>query len=105
MMDSCSPDSSALKTEATWSAAQSTTIEAITDLLNQPQMMMSVGKSVEYFAGDTEVPGENIPQSRFVHHKSHMTLNPGHRGGKSATNRIGYAKAKAPCFSRSFDQF
>jgi hypothetical protein len=24
-------------------------------------------------AGETEEPGENLPQFRFVHHKSHMT--------------------------------
>jgi hypothetical protein len=66
--------------------------------------MMSVGQSVEYFARETKVPGENIPQCRFVHHKSHMTLKPGRRGGKMVTNRMGYAKAKAAYFSKSFDQ-
>jgi hypothetical protein len=29
-------------------------------------------KSVELFAGETEVLGENLPQYRFVHHKPHM---------------------------------
>jgi hypothetical protein len=36
-------------------------------------MMMSVEQSVEWLAGETEVFGENVPQGRFVHHKSHMT--------------------------------
>jgi hypothetical protein len=35
--------------------------------------MMSVEQSVECMAGETEVFGENLPQCRFVHHKSHMT--------------------------------
>jgi hypothetical protein len=25
-------------------------------------------------AGEPEVPGENVPQRHFVHHKSHMTI-------------------------------
>jgi hypothetical protein len=29
-------------------------------------------KLVERLAGETEVLGENLPQSRFVHHKPHM---------------------------------
>jgi hypothetical protein len=36
--------------------------------------MMNVKQSVEWLAGITEVLGENLPQSRFLHHKSHMTL-------------------------------
>jgi hypothetical protein len=35
--------------------------------------MMSVEQSVEFLAGETEVLGENLPQSRFVHHKVQMT--------------------------------
>jgi hypothetical protein len=34
--------------------------------------MMSVEQSVELLAGETEALGENLPQYRFVHHKSHM---------------------------------
>jgi hypothetical protein len=36
-------------------------------------MMMSVEQSVECLAGETEVLGENLPQCRFIHHKSRMT--------------------------------
>jgi hypothetical protein len=34
---------------------------------------------VECLAGETEVPGENLSQCRFVHHKNHMPpgLEPG----------------------------
>jgi hypothetical protein len=35
--------------------------------------MMSVEQSVERVAEETEVRRENLPQCRFVHHKSHMT--------------------------------
>jgi hypothetical protein len=36
--------------------------------------MMGVQQSVESeLAEETEVFGENIPQSHFAHHKSHMT--------------------------------
>jgi hypothetical protein len=33
---------------------------------------MTMEKLVELLAGETEVLGENLPQYRFVHHKSHM---------------------------------
>jgi hypothetical protein len=43
--------------------------------------MMSVEQAVEWeLAGETEVLGEDLPHSHFVHHKSHMTwpgLEPG----------------------------
>jgi hypothetical protein len=58
---------------------------------------MIVEQSVEYeLAGKTEVLGENMPQCRFVHHKSHMSdpgSNPGPHGGKSATNSLSYSTA------------
>jgi hypothetical protein len=36
-------------------------------------MMMSLMEWVKLMAKETEVLGENLPQCRFVHHKSHMT--------------------------------
>jgi hypothetical protein len=34
--------------------------------------MKNVEQSAEWLAGKTEVFGENLPQFRLVHHKSHM---------------------------------
>jgi hypothetical protein len=43
--------------------------------------MMSVEQSVEWKLGEeTDVPGENLPQRHFIHHKSYMNwtgLEPG----------------------------
>jgi hypothetical protein len=58
--------------------------------------MVIVEKLVEWrLAGETEVLGENLPQCRFVHHKTHMLpgREPGPRGGKPATNRLSYGAA------------
>jgi hypothetical protein len=41
-------------------------------LLCQPRVIMMMEKLVEWLARETEVLGENLPQYRFVHHKSHM---------------------------------
>jgi hypothetical protein len=44
--------------------------------------MMSVEQSVEWLEGETEVLGENLPQCRSVHYKSHTTgpgLQPGNQ--------------------------
>jgi hypothetical protein len=51
-----------------WSETESTVTGASTGLL-----MISVEQAVEYLAGEAEVLGENLPQCRCVHHKSHMT--------------------------------
>jgi hypothetical protein len=44
---------------------------ATNGLLCQPRVIMVMEKLVEWLAGETEVPGENLPQYRFVHHKPH----------------------------------
>jgi hypothetical protein len=41
-------------------------------LLCQPRVIMMIEKWVEWLAGETEVLAENLPQCRFVHHKSDM---------------------------------
>jgi hypothetical protein len=56
-----------------WSGTQSTISVATTGLLYQPRMMMRVEQSVERLAVETEVLGENLPQCRIIHHKSHMS--------------------------------
>jgi hypothetical protein len=48
-------------------------------------------------AGKTEVLGENLPQRHFYPSQNPTwpdpDLNPGHRGGKPATNRLSYGAA------------
>jgi hypothetical protein len=51
---------------------------------------MSVEQSMESLDGETEVLGVNLPQFRFVHHKSHMTLNSGSHIEKPSTNRLSH---------------
>jgi hypothetical protein len=51
-------------------------------------MMMSMEQSVQWLAVEIEIFGENLPQCRYVHHKSHMSspeLEPGRRGWKQAS--------------------
>jgi hypothetical protein len=48
-------------------------------LLCQPHVIMMMEKLVEWLAGETEVLGENLPQCRFVHNKTHML--PGREAG------------------------
>jgi hypothetical protein len=49
-----------------------------------------IEKLVERLAGETEVFGENLPQCRFVHHKSHMLLG---REPGPTTKRLSYGTA------------
>jgi hypothetical protein len=61
---------------------------------------MIVEKQMECrLAGETEVlGGKTCPSATFVHHKiphdQTRVLNPGHRGGKPATNRLSYGAAE-----------
>jgi hypothetical protein len=45
---------------------------ATSGLLCQPRVIMMMVKLVEWLAGQTEVLGQNLPQCRFVYHKTHM---------------------------------
>jgi hypothetical protein len=51
-------------------------IAATSGLLYKPQMMRVIVKQlVEWkLAGETEVPGENLPQRHFVHHKDRKSV-------------------------------
>jgi hypothetical protein len=51
---------------------------AATGLFYQPQMIIVIVEQLveRRLAGETEVLGGNLPQSQFVHHKSH-TIRPG----------------------------
>jgi hypothetical protein len=52
---------------------------ATNGLLCQPRVIMMMVELVEWLAGEAEALGENLPQCRFVHHKTHMLpgLEPG----------------------------
>jgi hypothetical protein len=60
-------------------------------------MMMSVELSVEWVAGETEVPEENLPQYRLVSTNPtwpDVGSNQGRCDGKSAISRLSYGTAK-----------
>jgi hypothetical protein len=55
--------------------------------------MMSVEQLVKCLSEETEILGENLSRSRFVHHKSHVSdqgSNLSRRGRKPATNCLNY---------------
>jgi hypothetical protein len=60
-------------------------------------MMMIMEQLVEWgLAGETEVLGENLPQSTLSTANPtwpDLGSNPGRRGGKPATNRLSYGTA------------
>jgi hypothetical protein len=60
--------------------------------------MVIVEKLVEWWlAGETEVLGETCPNATLSTKNPtwlHPGSNPGRRGGKPATNRLSYGKAK-----------
>jgi hypothetical protein len=62
--------------------------------------MMNVEQSVEWeLAGESEVLGENLPQSTLSTSNPtwpDLGSNPGRRGGKPATNRQSYCTAFEP---------
>jgi hypothetical protein len=69
-------------------------------LLCQPRVIMKMimEKQMESrLAGETEVLGETLPQRHFCPSQNPTWpdpgLNPGHRGGKPATNRLSYGAA------------
>jgi hypothetical protein len=74
--------------------------EATPDLLCQPRVIvkMIVEKQMECrLAGEAEVLGENLSQRHFCPSQNPTWpdpgLNPGHSGGKPATNRPSYGAA------------
>jgi hypothetical protein len=62
------------------------------------RVIKRVENSVKWwFAWETEVLAENLPQWHFIDQKSHMICpgaSPGRRGGKPATNRLSHDTAK-----------
>jgi hypothetical protein len=60
-------------------------------------MMINVEQLVEWeLTGETEIPGETLPQCHFVHHKSprpDLLSNSGRGGGKPESNRLSYGTA------------
>jgi hypothetical protein len=56
--------------------------------LCQARVIMMMEKLVEWLAGETEVLGENLPQCRFVHHKSHMPARTRTRAAAMGSHRL-----------------
>jgi hypothetical protein len=73
------------------------TLRPLNGLLCQPRVIMIMEKLVEWFAGETEVLGENLPPCRFVYHKPHML--PVREPGKPASNRWATARPSTKLLS------
>jgi hypothetical protein len=87
---------------------EATGTAATPGLLCQPPVIvkMIVEKHMECrLAGETEVLGENQPQRHFCPSQNSTWpdpgLNPGRRGGKTATNRLSYGAAYQDISTRS----
>jgi hypothetical protein len=59
-------------------------------LLLQPRVIMMMEKLVEWLAGEIEILGENLPQCRYVHHKTHML--PGREPGPPRWEKLSIMK-------------
>jgi hypothetical protein len=70
------------------------TLRPLNGLLCQPQVIMIMEKSVEWLAGETEILGENLPQST-TNPTCCPYANARRRGGEPVTNRCATVRANS----------